>query len=99
MTDATYNLNGGFKPTLKRFADLNGPDFFRTPEWATHALIDNETFVGEIWEPACGDGAIARVLEQAGCSPSLARSLVPDRFRLCLFAVGSRYSFANVSPA
>jgi hypothetical protein len=27
MTDQTYNLNGGFKPTLKRFADLAGPDF------------------------------------------------------------------------
>jgi hypothetical protein len=26
--DATYNLSGGFKPTLKRFADLDGPDFF-----------------------------------------------------------------------
>ena len=36
--DATYNLNGGFKPTLKRFADLDGPDFFPTPEWATFAL-------------------------------------------------------------
>jgi hypothetical protein len=35
MTDATYNLNGGFKPTLKRFADLGGPDFFPTPRWAT----------------------------------------------------------------
>jgi hypothetical protein len=22
MADATYNLNGGFKPTLKRFADV-----------------------------------------------------------------------------
>ena len=39
--DATYNLNGGFKPTLKRFADLNGPDYFPTPKWATFALIDN----------------------------------------------------------
>ena len=28
MTDPTYNLNGGFKPTMKRFADLDGPDFF-----------------------------------------------------------------------
>ena len=28
MPDATYNLNGGFKPTMKRFADLDGPDFF-----------------------------------------------------------------------
>lgn len=66
MTDATYNLNGGFKPTLKRFADLNGPDFFPTPAWATHALIENEAFEGEIWESACGDGAMSKVLEKTG---------------------------------
>jgi hypothetical protein len=65
--DTTYNLNGGFKPTVKRFADLEGPDYFPTPEWATHALIDNECFEGEIWEPACGDGAMSRVLEHTGC--------------------------------
>ncbi len=65
MTDSTYNLNGGFKPTTKRFADLNGPDFFPTPAWATHALIDNESFNGEIWESACGNGAMSRVLEHA----------------------------------
>jgi hypothetical protein len=72
--DATYNLNGGFKPTTKRFADLNGPDFFPTPSWATHALIDNERFEGEIWEPACGDGSMARVLEETGC-PVLATDM------------------------
>lgn len=65
MPDATYNLNGGFKPTMKRFADLDGPDFFPTPAWATHALIDNEKFVGETWESACGDGAMSRVLAHA----------------------------------
>jgi hypothetical protein len=27
--DATYNLSGGFKPTMKRFADLDGPNFSR----------------------------------------------------------------------
>lgn len=64
--DATYNLNGGFKPTMKRFADLAGPDYFPTPVWATHALMDNEEFVGEIWECACGDGAMSRVLESRG---------------------------------
>jgi hypothetical protein len=63
--DATYNLNGGFKPTAKRFADLDGPDFFPTPAWATHALIDNEQFSGEIWESACGNGAMSEVLQQA----------------------------------
>jgi len=66
--DQTYNLNGGFKPTNKRFADLAGPDFFPTPKWATFALIDNEKFKGGIWESACGDGAMSRVLEQTGQS-------------------------------
>jgi hypothetical protein len=64
--DQTYNLNGGFKPTIKRFADLDGPDFFPTPKWATFALIDNEKFEGGIWESACGDGAMSKVLEQTG---------------------------------
>lgn len=51
---------------MKRFADLDGPDYFPTPAWATHALIDNEQFKGEIWESACGDGAMSEVLEQTG---------------------------------
>jgi hypothetical protein len=63
--DATYNLNGGFKPTMKRFADLEGPDFFPTPAWATYALIDNEKFQGDIWECACGNGAMSKVLAEA----------------------------------
>lgn len=62
--DSTYNLNGGFKPTTKRFADLDGPDFFPTPAWATEALVDKEFFSGSIWECACGDGAMAEVLKQ-----------------------------------
>lgn len=64
--DVTYNLNGGFKPTMKRFADLDGPDFFPTPSWATHALMDVEPFVGDIWECACGDGAMSEVLQSTG---------------------------------
>jgi hypothetical protein len=63
MADATYNLNGGFKPTMKRFADLDGPDFFPTPAWATYALVDNERLRGTTWECACGDGAMSHVLE------------------------------------
>jgi hypothetical protein len=64
--DATYNLNGGFKPTAKRFADLDGPDFFPTPAWATHALLDNEKFEGNVWEPACGDGSMVEVIKSYG---------------------------------
>jgi hypothetical protein len=64
--DATYHLNGGFKPTIKRSADLSGPDYFPTPRWATYALLDNEPFYGDIWECACGDGAMSTVIEEAG---------------------------------
>jgi hypothetical protein len=64
--DTTYHLNGGFKPTIKRFADLDGPDFYPTPAWATHALIDNETFAGGIWESACGNGAMSEILAKTG---------------------------------
>ena len=62
--DMTYNLTGGFKPTMKRFADLAGADFFPTPAWATHALADNEKFDGEIRESACGNGAMSEVLKR-----------------------------------
>lgn len=41
-------------------------DFYPTPPRATHALLSVENFEGGIWEPACGDGAISKVLEAAG---------------------------------
>lgn len=42
-----------------------GPDFYPTPAWATEALLFYESFEGEVWEPACGDGAMAKVLRKA----------------------------------
>jgi len=62
MADKTYNLYGAPKPTTKRNADIEGPDFFPTPTWATQVLLDSETFEGEIWEPACGNGAMSEVM-------------------------------------
>lgn len=50
------------QPTTKRVADLAGADFYPTPKWATHALVDHEEFSGGIWECACGDGAMSEVL-------------------------------------
>jgi len=43
-------------------------DFYETPVEATMALLAVETFALQIWEPACGSGAISRVLEDAGHS-------------------------------
>lgn len=41
-------------------------DFYATPPEATRALLAVERFEGELLEPACGDGAISRVLQAAG---------------------------------
>ncbi len=43
-----------------------GEDFYPTPRAGTEALLNVETFDGTIWEPACGDGAISRVLMDHG---------------------------------
>lgn len=45
---------------------MGGADFYPTPAWATQVLIDNENFKGRIWEPACGDGAMANVFLKNG---------------------------------
>lgn len=41
-------------------------DFHVTPPEGTRALMSVEKFTGSIWEPACGDGAISKVLEDEG---------------------------------
>lgn len=41
-------------------------EFYPTPPEAVRALLSVETFDGDIWEPACGDGAISRELQSAG---------------------------------
>jgi hypothetical protein len=41
-------------------------EFYPTPPEATRALLAVEEFDGPIWEPACGDGGIAKVLSDHG---------------------------------
>lgn len=41
-------------------------DFYPTPPEGTRALLSVERFHGSIWEPACGDGAISKVLAAQG---------------------------------
>lgn len=43
-----------------------GNDLYETPEVATRALLRHVPIPSDIWEPACGPGAIARVLRAAG---------------------------------
>jgi len=46
--------------------DREENDFYPTPESATVALLEKQSFEGDIWECACGDGAISKVLLQHG---------------------------------
>lgn len=43
-------------------------DFYPTHPAATRALLQVETFIGGIWEPACGAGDMSRELKAAGYS-------------------------------
>lgn len=58
---------------LKRAQSLVGTskdrppeDYYPTPRNAIEALLEAEKFEGDIWEPACGDGAISEVLKEHG---------------------------------
>jgi DNA modification methylase/ParB-like chromosome segregation protein Spo0J len=50
----------------RKVIDRDPHDFYPTPPEVTRALLKVEEFDGEIWEPACGDGAMATVLQEAG---------------------------------
>jgi len=49
-------------------------DSYATPSSATHSLMKRIKFEGIIWEPACGDGDMLRVLEQY--NPSMGSDIV-----------------------
>jgi hypothetical protein len=59
----------------------DGLDYFPTPPWATRALFAHVlpelgvTSVGSVWEPACGDGIMAAVIEEFVRGPVVASDL------------------------
>jgi hypothetical protein len=58
----THSTNAGRHRLAER-----GNDVYETPECAVRALLTVEEIPsGAIWEPACGPGAIVRVLRAAG---------------------------------
>ena len=46
--------------------DREKDDFYTTPEAATQALMNRQKFEGEIWECACGNGAMSKVMIKNG---------------------------------
>ncbi len=55
-----------FRPIHISGYDRVPQDFYPTPDWVTEALLQHATLRGPVWEPCCGDGAMARVLGAAG---------------------------------
>ena len=49
-----------------RSADAEPHDYYATEPKAVELLLEQETFRGPVWEPACGEGHIAKVLETHG---------------------------------
>ena len=62
----------------RRIEPPDSLDYFPTPLWATRALFEYYPIDrgGAIWEPACGDGAMARAICEY--APKLASSDVHD---------------------
>lgn len=54
------SVKGGADRKVSR----SGSDFYPTPEYAVDLFLEKEKFTGVVWEPACGNGAICRVLER-----------------------------------
>lgn len=52
--------------TNRRTASKDGSDYYVSEEWAVKALLLHEKFSGQIWEPACGDGKISKILISNG---------------------------------
>jgi hypothetical protein len=51
-------------------------DFYPTDPALTCTLLEHEQFAGAIWEPACGDGAMARILKRRQAMPVISSDLV-----------------------
>ncbi len=67
--ERTLGEDGKFRPkrVFQNPPELRRPlDFYPTPPHAVQSLLDRERFTGLVLEPACGDGAIVRVLQAYG---------------------------------
>ena len=64
MTD--WVGNSSVRNCNKRSADAEPHDYYATEPKATELLLEKENFAPVVWEPACGEGHIAKVLEAHG---------------------------------
>src|SRR4028118_77313 len=75
FTENEINSIPPAKPTSKALSivgssrsngDRGIDDFYPTPAYAVEKLLEKETFTGNIWECACGQGDISKVFIRKG---------------------------------
>lgn len=61
--------------------ERSGFDYYPTPAWMTRSLLHHHPSIAaaKVLEPCSGDGAIVRVLEDAGCAGVLTNDLDPQQ--------------------
>jgi hypothetical protein len=80
VSGSAGKLSGG--ANIRHALNQRGDDLYETPEVATESLLRVEALPHCIWEPACGPGAIARVLRARGhavCATDLVDYKSPDQ--------------------
>ena len=55
-----------FDTLIKFSKDREKMDFYATDKRATHELLKREQFISPVYEPACGEGHIGKILEEYG---------------------------------
>lgn len=50
----------------RRSSEAEPHDYYATEPRAVELLLEQEKFIGPVWEPACGEGHIAKVLKAHG---------------------------------
>lgn len=66
MSNKDWVGNASVRNCNVRRADAEPNDYYATEPRAVELLLEQEEFAEKIWEPACGEGHISKVLEAHG---------------------------------
>lgn len=66
LTGKNLDAAGEYMPPMSILQPRTYDDFYPTPNWVTEALLASVPIRGPVWEPCCGNGAMAKVLSRAG---------------------------------
>ena len=88
-----------FDTLIKFSKDREKMDFYATDKRATHELLKREQFISPVYEPACGEGHIGKILEEL----VLCQEIVQDKKRKFYYPARTsfsldwlaRYNFSN----